>query len=360
MLPPIKRQLEGIMPYEAPYITEGIKLDANESTAPLEEGLRTHLLEWVQTMPLNYYPDTCNTRLREAIAQAYQVSLKQIICGVGSDQLIDCILRTFVEKDGVVLAPDPSFSMYRLTTQVNGGQFLVTPLQEDFSYDMPAMIACVVAHQPQVVFICNPNNPTGTTVSKEKVETLVKVAKGIVIIDEAYAEFHEEDMVALALKYPHVIVLRTFSKAYGLAGARIGYGIASEALIKQLDAVRPPYNINVFSQEAATYVMSNRHLYAPKIAAIKEARETMRKALGELGFQVAPSGSNFLWFEVPDTFASKLQEAGIYVRTFKYQAKDYCRLTIGTPEQNKRVLEVLRGDATRQGGASDATSQKNT
>lgn len=337
----MRRTVQDVKPYHAPYITDGIKLDANENTYPVSQGLREHMAKWCMEMPIHYYPDTENRKLREAIGEAYGFKAENVICGVGSDQLIDCILRAFVEQDDWVMAPSPSFSMYGLSTKINEGRFVAVPLQADYTYDVEAMVEAIERLSPKVLFICNPNNPTGTLLEQSSIEKLIQKAQGIVVMDEAYAEFSGETMLPLIHKYPHVIVLRTFSKAYGLAGARIGYGIASEEMIESLDAIRPPYNVNSFSQEVAHYVITHREQWWPVIERIKASRDEMREKLMALGFKVAPSYTNFLWIETELPLDQVLREEKIYVKLFTYEGIQYFRLSIGTEVENGRVLEIL-------------------
>ena len=167
---------------------------------------------------------------------------EQVVVGVGSDQLIDCILRATLEVGDKVLCPDPSFSMYGLTVKNNDGVCILLPLEEDFSYPVEKWLETVEKEQPKVLFICNPNNPTGGCMAVADVKKILEVAKGLVIVDEAYMEFSDKSMVSAVKDYDNLLVLRTFSKAYGLAGARVGYGIGNKAIIDAICRIKPPYN----------------------------------------------------------------------------------------------------------------------
>ena len=162
-------------PYCAPYLTEGIKLDANENTYPVLEALKTHMSEWVKTMPINYYPDTESTRLRGALAKYYGLEAQNVLCGVGSDQIIDCLMRSTLEVGEAILVPTPSFSMYKLTTKINHGISIEVPLKEDFSYDVDQIEAVMLEQKPKLTILCNPNNPTGSVISLEDIERLAQM-----------------------------------------------------------------------------------------------------------------------------------------------------------------------------------------
>ncbi|MGL4799286.1 MAG: histidinol-phosphate transaminase [Cellulosilyticaceae bacterium] len=337
----MREAIRDLKPYHAPYVVEGIKLDANENTYPIQEALKVHMAQWVMEMPVNFYPDTDSTALREAISKVYGLSPTQVICGVGSDQLIDCILRTFVEKDDVVLAPAPSFSMYGLSTRINEGRLMEVALKEDFNYDLEAFCEAITTYDPKVIFLCNPNNPTGTLLSTEALQRIVATAKGIVVLDEAYAEFHEDCSLEVMKAYPNVIVLRTFSKAYGLAGARVGYGLASEALIQCLETVRPPYNLNIFSQEVGRFVMTHKKAFDQAIQWIKETRDEVRERLIQFGMEVAPSAANFLWIRTEEPLDTLLKDAQVHIKKFMHKDTVYYRMSMGTKEEMQQVISIL-------------------
>lgn len=341
MNPFIKKSLGTLVPYHAEHITKGIKLDANENAY----GLPTSLKEKLMRLDVHRYPDTDSSELTDKIAQVYKVATENVVCGVGSDQLIDCLLRGALEEGDKVLCPDPSFSMYKLTTLMNGGKYEAVPLTEAFEYDVEAFISKAQEHEPKVTFLCNPNNPTGCILSLEAIERIIKVSKGIVVVDEAYAEFADIEAISavkLVKKYSNLIVFKTFSKAYALAGARIGYGIGSKAVIELINMIKPPYNVNVFSQEAALLVLENRELFKVGIEKLKEQREMLYKALINLKFKVYPSEANFLWVDTALDLEEILRKESIYVRKMRYKEKVYYRISVGTEEENKALLECLK------------------
>lgn len=341
MNPFIKKCFKDLVPYHAEHITEGVKLDANENAY----GLPVLLKEKLMALPVHRYPDTDNSNLVQKLADVYEVMPENVVCGVGSDQLIDCLLRGALEEGDKVLCPDPSFSMYKLSTQINGGSYEPVPLTEDFCYDVESFISAIQTHHPKVTFVCNPNNPTGCILSLKEVERIVVASKGIVVVDEAYMEFAERttlSAVALVKKYQNLIVFKTFSKAYALAGARIGYGIGSKAVIELINMIKPPYNVNVFSAEAALLVLENRGLFEETIDKLKKQRDALYEGLLNLGIKVYPSHANFLWVESEQDLEKQLKTEAIYIRKMAYKGSNYYRITVGTEGENRALLDALK------------------
>ncbi|MBU3804264.1 MAG: aminotransferase class I/II-fold pyridoxal phosphate-dependent enzyme, partial [Candidatus Cellulosilyticum pullistercoris] len=229
----LRKRFRSLKPYHSAHLTEGIILNSNESPYPVPEALMTYMKENIDQLLVNRYPDTDSTTLIKAIAKAYGIDKKNVVCGVGSDEMIDCILASVLEEDDKVLIPHPSFSMYSQFTLLNSGYALKVPLKPDFSYDFEKIKEIILKQQPKVIFICNPNNPTGCILSQRQIEEILKISEGLVIVDEAYEDFSSEGISVIPLinKYNHLIVLRTFSKAYALAGIRVGYAISCEELI---------------------------------------------------------------------------------------------------------------------------------
>ncbi len=337
----LRERFKEMMPYHSDFITEGIKLDANENPYPVPAEMIAHMQNWVKAMSVSRYPDTDSMGLIRAIAKAYNVASQNVVCGVGSDELIDCILRATIEEADCVLAPTPSFSMYPQFTLLNAGQLIQIPLQEDFSYDVAGMIQAIKTHQPKVIFLCNPNNPTGSLLTLEEITEITQLAKGVVVVDEAYGEFCEISALPLIRKYNNIIVLKTFSKAYALAGARVGYGIACAEIIELINTVKVPYNLNIFSQEIATWAIAHKEVFEPIIEKIKVQREVLYTKLKQFGLTVYPSATNFIWLEMPEKAYLALQEAKIYIRKMQYNGKIYYRITVGNEEENMALLKVL-------------------
>lgn len=332
-----------LKPYHSPYLVEGTLLNANESPYPPPEALKTYMKDHLEEVLVHRYPDTDSIKLKTAIAKAYGVKVENVVCGVGSDEILDCILSSTIEPDDKVLIPTPSFSMYGQFTLLNSGKGIEVPLKEDFSYDVEALERTILQEQPKVIFLCNPNNPTGCLLKRAEIERLLKVAEGLVVVDEAYEDFASQSISVTPLidTYENLMVLRTFSKAYALAGARVGYGLASEPVIRLIETVMVPYNLSVFSQLAATWCMEHREIFLENAKKIVGQRELLMQGLQLLGCKTYPSEANFIWCELKEGTFEALCAQQIYIRRLTVREKPYYRITIGTPAENRRLLEAL-------------------
>ena len=340
----LRERFRSLKPYHSAHLTEGIILNSNESPYPVPEALMTYMKENIDQLLVNRYPDTDSTTLIKAIAKAYSINEKNVVCGVGSDEMIDCILASVLEEDDKVLIPHPSFSMYSQFTLLNSGYALKVPLKPDFSYDFEKIKETILKQQPKVIFICNPNNPTGCILSQRQIEEILKISEGLVIVDEAYEDFSSEEISVIPLinKYNHLIVLRTFSKAYALAGIRVGYAIACEELIDLINTVKVPYNLNMFSQLVATWAIEHKEVFKENARKIIAERKTLDEGLKSLGFKTYPSEANFIWVELPDRYFDLLIQRKIYIRKMTIEDRNYYRISIGTPEENEILLAALK------------------
>jgi len=270
----LREDLRGFKPYEAYQQEYKYKLDANESPWDLPEKIRIQLSkEIIKGCSFNRYPDSEATDLREAIAQYCDVESENIIVGSGSDELIHILISAFVEKGDNVLCPTPSFGMYKIFTKIAGGNPVEFPLDTAYKYQLNTIMKAIEKYHPKMIFLCTPNNPTGNSMSLSDIKKILKVSPGIVVIDEAYMEFGNKSIAKDILNYPNGIVLRTFSKAMGLAGLRIGYSICNRELASQVYNVKPPYNVNTFSQRAALLCLENLDIIRQRISYIKEQRK---------------------------------------------------------------------------------------
>lgn len=332
----IKKKLNKRKAYYSKYIEDGIILNANESPYAPPLQLKEHMSNWCLKMSINRYPDTDSTKLINSLSNYYKLPNDYFICGVGSDQLIDCMLSAFVDENELVMIPDPSFSMYAEYSYLNNAETFFTPLNKDFSYNMDILLENV--KKAKISFICSPNNPTGSVLTNIQIEKLAKNTKGIIAIDEAYGEFNDESAIDLIKENDNIILFKTFSKAYGLAGARIGYAVSNPKLINGLKVTKPPYNLNSFSIEAADYAINNHLLFADNIKALKKNREYMYQSLKEMNIEVYKSKANFLWCKLSKKVLDALEIQKIFIRTFK---SEYVRISIGTDLENKKLLEVI-------------------
>lgn len=291
------------------------------------------------------YPDGNATALRKALAAKYGVAPEQLVIGCGLDEIIMLLTRVFVSAGNTVVTAAPTFSEYALNAGVEGATVRAIPVDDKGCNDLVAM-AEAVDETTALAWICNPNNPTGGANTVAEIESFVKAVPSstLVIVDEAYIEFAEapiETALPLLTKYANVIVLRTFSKAYGLANYRVGYAIADSKVANYLETVRLPYNLNGISQAAALAALADTAFISKTVTANKAEREALEALLTELGIEFYPSATNFIFLKVPnaDALADELMHAGYLVR--RGLAPNCLRLTIGQAADTKIIKSII-------------------
>jgi histidinol-phosphate aminotransferase len=323
-----------------------IKLDANENPyGPSPRAMRA-----VAEYPYYaIYPDPDQTPLRRALVDYTGQPIERIMCGNGSDEIIDLVMRLFVEPGDAVVESPPTFGMYAFNTGVVGGKRVAVPRDEHFRVDTEAIADAVLEHRAKLIFLPSPNNPDGSILSRHDVERLLDLP-AVLVIDEAYAEFSGETVIDLVGKAPNLIVLRTFSKWAGLAGLRIGFGVIPEAIIAHLWKIKPAYNINMAAQAAAIASLQDLGYLMGNVRAIVAERRRLFSAMQSItGLHPYPSRANFILARLASGRGRELKQAlerrGILIRYFdKPGLRDCVRVSVGTPEQNDRLLEALRDE----------------
>jgi len=347
----VRPVIRDLAPYQAGQAPCGIILDANESPFPLPEALREEIFSSFRRLDINRYPDPAATRLKALIAEKDGVRSSQVAWGNGSDEMIQMILQVFCKRDGRVLYPVPTFSMYRLITLACGGIPVESPLDPQWDIDLPAFLDRMKGHHPSVIFLSTPNNPTGNCFSTDRVAGILEDFPGILVVDEAYVHYANQSLKDRLEDHPNLIILRSLSKI-GMAGLRLGYCLASEKIIEYLNRVRLPYNINSLSQSATEVILKNWGTVREHIAWIREERTRVARSLHSLeGITPFPSCANFILFRVesklggPETFFQGLLDRGIRIRDLsRTPFLDRCfRVTIGTREENDAFLGALKG-----------------
>lgn len=310
---------------------------------------------------VNYYPDGASSDLKAALARHLGVGPERIVVGNGSNDIIELLVRTFVQPEEAVITAWPSFVVYRLVAQAHSRVALTVPLSND-RYDLTSLGAHV-DHRTKIVFIANPNNPTGTYITRRELGAFLdRIPKQvIVVLDEAYIEYVDApDFPNGLLDFPgrpRLVVLRTFSKAYGLAGLRVGYGVMDPELVDYVERVRQPYNVSAVSQAAAVAALEDREHVERSRRMVRDGMAQVVEGLAELGLAHVPSQANFIVVKLPcdgATVQGELRKRGIMVRAMApYGMPESVRFTIGTREMNARVLETLREiiPAVRRNGA---------
>lgn len=344
----VKEKIKTLKPYELPHISCPIKLDAMENPYDLPDEIKELLKEKIKGF--NRYPDPQANELRKMLSSYVGVSKDNILVGNGSDELILYILLTF--KNNQVVYPTPTFSMYKILAQIANSTPLGIPLKDGLELNDEEILK-VTKDTASIIFIAYPNNPTGNCFSKEKILRIVEESEGLIIIDEAYFEFSKETFLSLIDTYDKVIILRTFSKAFGLAGLRIGYLIAQPEVVCELSKIKLPYNLNSFSQTAANVVMEYKSLLQPQINRIIAQRERLYSFFkGVRGLIPYPSDANFILFKtlnIPGHILfSDLVKEGILIRHLTEEGlPNYLRVTVGTEEENNIFMERIESICRR-------------
>jgi len=313
-----------------------VYLDANENAfgSPSDE-------------PLNRYPDPLQRELKDRLASLKRIKAGQIFVGNGSDEAIDLLFRIFAEpgRDAAVICP-PTYGMYEVAANINGVETVAVPLTRDFQLDAAAVLKA--SGNAKLIFICSPNNPSGNAMDRGEIIRIAQNFDGIVVVDEAYADFSEqESMLAEVGNIPNIVVLQTFSKAWGLAGARVGLAYAGEEIIDLFTRVKPPYNVSTLSQRAAISAITQWPTVADRVSRIRDERSLLATSLNELEIveTVYPSDANFLLVKVAgaDDVYEFLLGKGIVVRNrSRVVGCESClRITVGTPDENLRLLSAL-------------------
>jgi len=324
-----------------------VKLDAMESPYRLPATLRDAMAAAVAAVPVNRYPDGSSDAVKAALRRTLDLPAGAgLMLGNGSDELIQIITTAIAAPGACIVAPDPTFVMYRVNATLAHARYVGVPLSEDFSLDEPALQAAIARERPALVWLAYPNNPTGNRFDRAAVERIAASAPGLVVVDEAYYAYAGDSFLPRVLEHPNLVVVRTVSKI-GMAGVRLGYAAAHPAWIAELDKVRPPYNINVLTQVVVPVLLRHGALLGEQAAAIRRERARMAAALAALRrVTVFPSHANFLLVRVPDAgrWFGTLREAGILVKNvdgWHPLLANCLRITIGTPAENNAVLDAL-------------------
>ena len=332
--------------YDVPDATRFIKLDAMENPYPLPPALAEALGSALSRVAINRYPDADARVAKDALRGALSLPAEAgLLLGNGSDELIQIVTSTLARPEAGVLAPDPSFVMYRRNALMAQAPFDAVALRGDFSLDVDAMLAAIERARPALVFIAYPNNPTGNLFDAQDVERIIRAAPGLVAIDEAYYAFADASFLPRVLDFPNLIVIRTVSKI-GMAGLRLGYAVAHPDWIGEFDKLRPPYNVGSLAQSALPLLLAHAGVFAEQAEAIKAERARVGGALATLGARVFPTKTNFVLARMPDADAAfaALRAAKILVKNLHgaHPLLAQClRITVGTRSENDALLDVL-------------------
>lgn len=323
------------------------RLNSNESPYNIPSEILSKVQDEMNNFIFNTYPDQYSDDLRLSLSKVNNVNKDQIICTNGSDELIKIIVDTFSSPGDTILSHAPTFVEYRVMSEIRGCSYLEVAPKEDMSCDMEALLEKASLDETKIVFLCSPNNPTGEVFSNEQIEKFLKASKGLVVVDEAYVEFATSSALSLLDKYPNLLIMRTLSKAYGLASIRVGYGIAGEQIIDKLNSKKMPYNLNKLSAMIAKIAMDNVELFNNPIESIKKERDRIFNELSNIeDLSFFKGQSNFILVKTPmaHKIVANLSHLGIQTRLFKEDVlRDvYFRFSISSKKINDIVLNTIK------------------
>jgi histidinol-phosphate aminotransferase len=335
--------LQGYVPGEQPREGDFIKLNTNENPYPPSPRVLSALRK-AAGHSLRLYPQPSSDGLRSIAASVYGVSPEHILAGNGSDELLSILMRCFVGAHDRVFYPEPTYSLYDTLIAIQEGVRVAIPYRSDFS--LPEELFSGTA---AVTFVCNPNSPSGTLLPLESIERLARTVSGVVVVDEAYIDFAEGEKVSaisLLQSHPNIVVLRTFSKSFSLAGMRIGLAFAAEKIIAGMNKVKDSYNVNRLSQTAAVEALGDLAWMRRNVRRIQNGRKKLTAGLKKMGFRVYPSQANFVMArregENQKRLYEELKRRRILVRYFDQPALQDClRITVGAPAETKALLEQM-------------------
>ena len=338
--------LHTLKPYSVEEDDWSIKLDANESPYNVPPLVRERIMNRLDYLAFNRYPEMGMQDLRTQIAGEFRLSMDNVLLGSGSSELLATLCYTFGGPGRGIVFPVPSFSMYAIYAQISDSVSVPVELNEDYTFPKEKMLQAAKENNGKLIIICNPNNPTGTVTSLDDIEYVVSRAECPVVVDEAYYEFHGESAVHLLGKYKNLIVARTFSKAYALAAARVGYMMADCSLTALIAKAQMPYHVNALSLAAAEVVYQMKDEFMPLIRQIIEERNRLAVTLTAMdGITVFPSSANFLLIKT-----EKAAEIGAYLRGKAVAVRDFSkapylenciRITVGSPQENELLVKYI-------------------
>ena len=341
-------------PYKVPEIKEHIVINANESPYSVFNfpAVKYDFMKRFKKLPSYRYPDPFASDLRKALAAYVSVEENQILAGNGGDEIISLILNTFINPGDTVLIHTPTFDVYEIDAAVLGANVVKVPDLPDFKRDTKTLLATIRELQPKVTFICNPNNPTGEILPTAIIEEIIQAADNPIVIDEAYLEFSgQESVIPLLAKYDNLIVIRTLSKAFGLAGFRLGYGVANADVIDALSLTKLSYNLNTFTQLIGEVVLDHKEdILEHNVPVTIENRDYIIAELNKLeGIQAFPSATNFILVRTSDgpRYVKALSRADICVRSYcnKAELMNCLRISVTTRSVADALLAVFRKEA---------------
>lgn len=339
-----REQIQAMSGYHSPQVDVPVRLNTNESPFPPPEGWTDKLTEVVKSIEWNRYPDRGAQKLRDVIAQRHGVDASMVFVANGSNEVLQTILLTYAGHGRTVATFEPTYQMYAQIARISGAEVVVGERRADMTLDALEIERVMQMHSPAVTFLCNPNNPTGLVEPRDNLNALLQAATGIVVVDEAYAEFSNWSAMDMVSEDRPLVVTRTFSKTLSMAALRVGYVVAPTWMVEQLSIAVLPYHLDAFKQAATIAALSFTREMEERVQLIKSERSRIEARLAELDIDVWPSGSNFVLFRPRHLSARHVWDSllndGVLVRDCSSWARlDGClRVTVGTPDENSVFL----------------------
>lgn len=346
----IRESVREITPYSMTEKKYQIKINQNECPFDLPEDLKKEIQAKFLSQAWNRYPSFTTEQLRTKIAEKEAIKPEMLLVGNGSNELIQIICSVILNSQSTFLIIQPTFQLYAQMGRVFGANLLQFDMNNDFKYPLDDLLQINKTNSIALQIYCTPNNPTGSILTLNEIEAILEVAQGIVVIDEAYFDFHQMTALPLLQKYPHLIITRTFSKAFGLAGLRLGYLIAQPEIVQEVYKAKLPYNLNLFSELTAMTLLDHLELVRERTLFILQERDKLMYALAEISqLKVFPTHANFFLVQTPispdELFEKLLTEEGILVRNVSHNhplLSDKLRISVGTSSENQAVIKAFR------------------
>lgn len=339
----LRDDIQELIPYKPVLYPDVIKLDANENPFDFPDSIWQTITELLDPQSFTRYPDALAQDLISELSNIHGLTTNHIMVGNGSDELILNLMLTYGARNRVVIAV-PTFSMYGIHARVAGANILEIPRNSDFDLAVDEILQA--GKDASLVMLCSPNNPTGNSITTEQLEMILENSPGLVVVDQAYVEFGGTNFMPLVEKYSNLVILRTFSKAYGLAGLRVGYLFAQPDVINYLFKVKQPFNLNTFSQVAALAVLRHRDIFQKQVAKLVTERDKLYSEMQKIsGVRVYPSDANYLMFStnyLAKEVYNGLLSNNVLVRNFgEPELSRYLRVSVGQFEENQLFLQAL-------------------
>lgn len=343
----IKANVRAISAYTLAHLDAPIKINQNENPFGMPVAVREQVLARARQIDWARYPEFVPHTLLEKLADYSGWIPEGVMAGNGSNEMIQSVVNSIVEKGVRVALPEPTFSVYRQVIQVAGGEVISIALNDDLTFNFPRLASKVVTSRAELTIICSPNNPTGCVISTRDLATIARNSDGIIVVDQAYQEIGGDNFVSLLAEYPNLVILRTFSKAMAMGGLRVGYCLAAPELIREFNKAKMPYSLNFFSMIAAETALENLPAFQPLIEQMQQERQRLFVELQQIpGLAPVPSAANFFCVRTsipPKDLFEALYARGILIRDISKapMLSEYVRISVGTPAENDQLLTEL-------------------